>query len=214
MAARKSMVDRRAALALAGAIAGSITGTSAQAQSLFKIQQPAPERKTPRGRGSDILLYREIEEVLKTTQEIWNSQQPAKLREVWDTDDSEPWYLTEDIAEPFFSWDEIDRYWNRNGGQGHRILRWKYSNLRVKKIDSNLALAIFDHAYEYEQGSGAPPMAGQDRCLTIFRRTKGKWRHILYAQCPQGPEAYIHMMRERMLSPNPGGSREGTEPKK
>jgi hypothetical protein len=216
MVVRKSVLDRRAALALAGAIAGSITASPALAQPNIKIKvQTPPERKGPRGRGSDILLYREIEDVLKTTQEIWNTQQPSKLREVWDTDDTEPWYLTEEITEPFFSWDDLDGYWNRVGGKGQRIIRWRYSNLRVKKIDSNLALAIFDHAYEYESsGPNAQSMAGQDRCLTVFRRTKGKWRHILYAQCPQGPEAYIKMMRESMLSPNAASSRDAPEPKK
>ena len=210
MSRAKKIIDRRAALSLASAIAAGLTGTPARAQ-----PQPQLEHKGPRGRGSDILLYREIEEVMKTTQELWNSQSYGKLREVWDTDDPEPWYVPEEIAEPFFTWDEIDKYWNRSGGQGLRAFKWQFSNLRVKRLDTNIGLAIFDHFYEYQLPfPGAVPMAGQDRCLAIFRRAKGKWKHILYAQCPQGPEAYVRMMREKMVSPDFANFRDKVDSKK
>lgn len=197
-ATRKSPVDRRAALALAGAVAAGVTGRRAAAQ-----PQPQFAAKGPRGKGKEALLYLEIEEVLEETQKIWNSQDYGNLKSVWDADDDEPWYVPEEIAEPFFSWPEIEKYWTRGGGQALRAFRWQFSNLRVKKLASDLALAIFDHFYEYQLPfPGAVPMAGDDRCLAIFRRSRGKWRHILYAQCPQGPEAYVRMMRERMVKPD------------
>jgi hypothetical protein len=212
MPRRIASVDRRAALGLATAIAAGMVGSNKVAAQ----PQPQLERKTPRGRGTaDSLLYRQIEEVMQETEEIWNSQQYGKLRSVWDSDDNEPWYIPEEVAEPFFSWDELERYWSRSGGQGLRAFRWQFSNLRVKKLDTNIALAIFDHFYEYQlPASGAAPMAGQDRCLAIFRRTKGKWGHILYAQCPQGPEAYVRMMREKMVRPDFGEFRDAVGRKK
>ncbi len=193
-----SGVERRAAFALVAAMSAAVTGRQAAAQ-------PQPEfiAKTPRVKGRDALLYREIEDVLQETQDIWNSQDCAKLKSVWDADDEEPWYVPEEISEPFFSWPDIEKYWTRGGGQVLRAFRWQFSNLRVKKLASDLVLAIFDHFYEYQLPfPGAAPMAGDDRCLAIFRRSKGKWAHILYAQCPQGPEAYVRMMRERMVKPD------------
>jgi hypothetical protein len=195
------VIDRRSAFALVAALSGSDA-----------LAQPQPEfaKKAPRGKGREALLYREIEEVLQKTQDIWNSQDYARLKTVWDADDEEPWYVPEEIAEPFFSWPEIERYWTRGGGQVLRAFRWQFSNLRVKKLASDLALAIFDHFYEYQLPlPGAVPMAGDDRCLAIFRRTKGRWLHILYAQCPQGPEAYVRMMRERMVRPDFAGFADG-----
>lgn len=193
----KPAVGRRAAFSLATAMAAAFTGRDAYAQA-----QPQFAAKGPRAKG-EALLHREISEVLNETQKIWNSQDYGRLKDVWDADDAEPWYIPEEIAEPFYSWPEIEKYWTRGGGQVLRAFRWQYSNLKVKRLERDLALAIFDHFYEYQLPfPGAQAMAGEDRCLAIFRKVKGAWRHILYAQCPQGPEAYVRMMRERMVRPD------------
>jgi hypothetical protein len=152
-------------------------------------------------------LHREIEEVLHKTAEIWNSQDSIRLREVWDTDDPEPWYVPEEIREPFFSWSQLDSYWDRPGSL--KAFRWKFSNLHVKSLAPDLALALFDHFYELEVAArgpmpGLPPMAGFDRVITLFRKKPEGWRHILYAQCPLGPESYIRALREKIVSPDFG----------
>ena len=116
-------------------------------------------------------LWTEIDAVLKTTAEIWNSQHFFRLKEVWDADDPEPWYVPEEIETPFRTWPEIEKYW----GPGRRVLRafrWQFTNLRVKALAPDLTLALFDHFYEIDLAIGppTPPTAGFDRCLTIFRK--------------------------------------------
>lgn len=150
-------------------------------------------------------LHAEIESVLKRTEEIWNSQHFYRLRDVWDTDDPEPWYVPEEIETPFRSWPELEKYW----GPPLRVLkafRWKFSNLHVKSLAPDLALALFDHYYEIELAIGRPPLppptAGFDRCLTLFRRKPDGWKHILYAQCPLGPDTYIRALREKIVQPD------------
>jgi hypothetical protein len=148
-------------------------------------------------------LYIEIDAVLKRTEQIWNSQQFHRLKEVWDADDPEPWYVPEEIDTPFTSWPEIERYWN----PGRKVLeafRWQFSNLRVKSLSPDLALALFDHFYEIKLAVGppAPATAGFDRCLALFRLKPEGWRHILYAQCPLGPDTYVRALRERIVSPD------------
>ncbi len=152
-------------------------------------------------------LHAEIEAVLKRTEEIWNSQHFYRLRDVWDTDDPEPWYVPEEIATPFRSWPEIESYW----GPPLRVLRafrWQFSNLHVKSLAPDLALALFDHYYEIELAIGRPPLppptAGFDRCLTLFRKKPDGWKHILYAQCPLGPDTYIRALREKIVQPDFG----------
>ena len=148
-------------------------------------------------------LYREIEAVLQETEAIWNSQQFGRLKDVWDADDPEPWYVPEEILTPFFSWPEIEKYWN----PGRKVLdafRWQFSNLRVKPLSDDLTLAIFDHFYEIKLAVGpeSPPTAGFDRCLTIFRKKPEGWRHILYAQCPLGPDTYVRWLRQQIVKPD------------
>lgn len=148
-------------------------------------------------------LHDEIEAVLRQTEAAWNSQHFWHLKDVWDAADPEPWYVPEEIRTPFHSWPEIEKYW----GPERRVLRsfrWGFGNLRVKSLAPDLALAIFDHYYELELALGKPPppaTAGFDRCLTIFRKTPAGWRHILYAQCPYGPDLYIREMAKRVGTP-------------
>ena len=178
-------IDRRAALRMMAALGGVAAGLPAAA-----------------GAGAGDLLA-EIDAVLKKTEELWNSQQFPRLKEVWDADDPEPWYVPEEIETPFRSWPEIEKYW----GPGRRVLRafrWKFSNLRVKSLAPDLALALFDHFYEIEVAVGppAPPTAGFDRCLTLFRRKPDGWKHILYAQCPLGPDTYVRALRQKIVQPD------------
>lgn len=150
-------------------------------------------------------LHAEIDAVLKQTEEIWNGQHFYRLKDVWDADDPEPWYVPEEIEAPFRSWPEIERYW----GPPRRVLRafrWKFSNLRVKALAPDLTLALFDHFYEIELAIGRPPLpppsAGFDRCLALFRKKPEGWRHILYAQCPLGPDTYLRVLREKIVQPD------------
>ncbi len=178
-------LDRRAAITLGlGGLAGMLGGTAAAA-----------------GPG----LHGEIEAVLRRTEEIWNSQHFYRLKDVWDAEDAEPWYVPEEITTPFRSWAEIEKYW----GPPLRVLRafrWKFSNLHVKSLAPDLALALFDHYYEIEVAIGRPPLppptAGFDRCLTLFRKKPDGWKHILYAQCPLGPDSYIRALREKIVQPD------------
>jgi hypothetical protein len=164
--------------------------------------------------AGDATLHAEIDAVLRRTEEIWNSQHFYRLRDVWDTDDPEPWYVPEEIVTPFRSWPEIERYW----GPPMRVLRafrWQFSNLHVKRLAPDLALALFDHFYEIELAIGRPPLppptAGFDRCLTLFRRKSDGWKHILYAQCPLGPDTYIRALREKIVQPDFRGFSDGVE---
>lgn len=158
-----------------------------------------------RDAAAGTVLHQEIEAVLRQTEDIWNSQHFYRLKDVWDAEDPEPWYVPEEIATPFRSWPEIERYW----GPPMRVLRafrWQFSNLHVKSLAPDLALALFDHFYEIEVAIGRPPLppptAGFDRCLALFRRKPGGWKHILYAQCPLGPDTYIRALREKIVQPD------------
>jgi hypothetical protein len=181
-----AVVDRRAALA-------GLAGLAALAA-------------LPAGSAAGSGLRGEIEAVLRRTAEIWNSQDFGRLKEVWDADDPEPWYVPEEVTEPFRTWPEIENYWSPKGPRVLDAFRWEFSNLRVKSLSGDLALALFNHYYEYgvtiPGRPPQPPMAGEDRCLALFRKKPGGWRHILYAQCPPGPESYVRGLRERIVRPD------------
>ncbi len=192
-------LGRREALSLLLVAGGLGLPGVGQAGAHLGARQPAGRPVPPSEQGQ---LFKEIEALLMKTQEIWNSQDFGRLKDVWDADDPEPWYVPEEIKEPFYSWPEIERYWN----PGRKVLdafRWEFSNLKVKALGPDLCLAIFDHFYEIALGVGppTPPTAGFDRCLALFRRKPEGWRHILYAQCPLGPDTYVRALRQRIVTP-------------
>jgi hypothetical protein len=158
--------------------------------------------KEHKAQGTDIVV--EITDVLRKYEEIWTSQEFSRLRELWDTDDPEPYYVPEEIEEPLIGWPALERYWNPRPG-GRKVLeafRWHFSNVRARLIAPDLALSIFDHQYELKlAGKRNKPRAGFDRCLAIFRKKPEGWRFILYAQCPLGPETYVRTLREKIVPP-------------
>jgi hypothetical protein len=84
----------------------------------------------------------------------------------------------------------------------------------VKQLAPDLALALFDHFYEIQLIFGPQEAtAGQDRVLTLFRKTPDGWRHILYAQCPLGPESYVRKLRREIVRPDFEEFRDGLEEK-
>ena len=126
--AAEGSVDRRTVLQMMAAL-GGLAGSSAAAE-VSGGNVPAP------GQGA---LWSEIDAVLRRTEEIWNSQEFSRLKDVWDSDDPEPWYVAEEVETAFRTWPEIEKYW----GPGRRVLRafrWQFSNLQVKALTTDLAL--------------------------------------------------------------------------
>ena len=201
-------IDRREAMAMMLAL-GGLMAVPKRASGGAHVTTDTPSSETRSSAPADV--FTAIDAVLKTTREIWNSQDFARLKDVWDADDPEPWYVPEEVEMPFFSWPKIEKYWN----PGRKVLkgfRWDYSNLRVKQLAPDLALALFDHFYEIELIFGPQePTAGFDRVLTLFRKTSEGWRHILYAQCPLGPETYVRALRKTIVRPDFESFRDGLE---
>jgi hypothetical protein len=182
----KKSANRRDALGV------GLAGLAALAATDVADAQTAEDNET---------LVAEIEEVLEQTQARWNSGKRDTLKEMWDADDPEPWYVPEEYRDPFMSWAEIDEYWNPNTS-GLEYFQWGFSNVRAKRLAPDIALSIFDHFYELKvKGDTQKPWGGFDRCLAIFRKKPEGWRHILYAQCPLGAEIYVRAMREQLVRP-------------
>jgi hypothetical protein len=199
-------VDRREAVALMLALGGLMAVPAPVAAGAHTTSDTSvPDLKS----SAPDEVHAAIDDVLKKTREIWNSQDFGRLKEVWDASDPEPWYVPEEIETPFFSWPQIEKYWN----PGRKVLeafRWDYANLRVKQLAPDLALALFDHFYEIQLVFGPKdPTAGFDRVLTLFRKTPEGWRHILYAPCPLGPESYVRAVRKEIVRPDFESFRDG-----
>lgn len=149
----------------------------------------------------DAKVFEEIRVVLDRTAELFNTQQ--SVIELWDREDAQPYYIAEEIREPIVGWDALSAYMDPARKRMLDTFRWGYSNLRVRSLCPDIALALFDHWFEILiVGEHQVPRAGFDRVLAMYRKRADGWKQILYAQCPYGPYDYVQALRERAVSPD------------
>ena len=151
---------------------------------------------------SDPELFKEIDAVLKRTEEIWLAQEWWRLpEEIWDREDPSPIYVAEELYNVMVGWETLDRY-IFPPAKGLDAFRWGYSNLFTKYLAPGVALALYDHWFEIKIKAPGPignPRHGFDRVLSIYNLRDDGWRQSLYAQCPLGPDTYARRMAEKLV---------------
>ena len=56
-------------------------------------------------------LQQEIEQLFRDYEAIWDSQDLARLKEFWDDDDPDPFYLAEEQDDWRYGWESVESYW-------------------------------------------------------------------------------------------------------
>jgi hypothetical protein len=190
---RRDLMTRLAAITLLGSATATIKEARAGAHNMPEFLPYPP---------SDPKLFKEIDAVLKRTEEIWLSQEWWRLpEEIWDRDDPTPIYVAEELYSVMVGWDILDTYLFPPS-KGLDAFRWGYSNLFVKYLADDVALALYDHWFEIKikaPGRLGNPRHGFDRVLSIYNRRDDGWRQSLYAQCPLGPDTYVKRMAEKLV---------------
>ncbi len=178
-------LNRRDAVLFALALSGS-GGAAASLSEVFAQET-----------NEDSDLVAEIEAELKKQEEIWNSQDFPAIRDLWDRDDPEPYYIAAELYEPIIGWPALDNYL-APPRSGLKAFRWGFSNVKAKLLAPDIALALCDHWFEFQLvGENRVPTSGFDRLLSIYRKKPDGWKQILYANCPLGPGTYVRALLER-----------------
>ena len=147
-------------------------------------------------------LNAEIEIVLHQAAEIWNSQNYARLKELWDTDDPEPFYLAEEQDNWVFGWKQLEKYWvPAPGKRSIDAIMMRYYDIHAKLIAPDLALAAFWVRHDMKIRGPLKPWGGDARVSAVFRRKDGDWRFISYAEACMTPLLYMQKLYEMNLSP-------------
>ena len=78
-------------------------------------------------------LHEEFEQLFRNYEDTWNSQEYARLKEYWDEDDPDPFYLAEEQDDWKFGWPAVERYWEPVPGKSALESIWmRYREIRVK----------------------------------------------------------------------------------
>lgn len=149
---------------------------------------------------SDADVSEEIAATLERYRQTWDTQDFARLAELWDTDDPSPFYLPEEWVPGFIAdWESLRRYWDPVPGRVViEAIRNVYTNVNAKLVAPDVAVATFDLRYDLKV-VGQQPTGGDDRVLAVFVRRDGEWRFSAYAEAPLNPVALVRRLYQRSV---------------
>ena len=136
-------------------------------------------------------LQNELQDLLRRFEDIWSRLKPTQLRELWDPNESDPYYIAEEIAEPMYGWETIEPYW----AQAEEILvrfSIRTFDMRCKRVAQDLAVLNFTmHWNGVVKGMEHAPMGLDVRVSALVRKGAEGWRFCHYVESPLGAFPYL-----------------------
>ena len=147
-------------------------------------------------------LQQEFEQLFRNYEAVWNSQDYARLKEYWDEDDPEPFYLAEEQDDWKFGWEAVEKYWVPNPDKSALESIWmRYRNIRAKLIAPDLAIVACWVRHDMKLRGPMKATGGDARVMAVFRRKPEGWRFVSYCEAPQSPVLFMHKLYEMNVSP-------------
>ena len=145
----------------------------------------------------------EIEAVLRRTEAIWDSQDVAGLRELWDMDDPDPYYLAGEQDHWFVGWAEVNAYLAPEGAPKiTEAIRVRFYDISVRLLAPDLAYAAYWMRTDMKLVFQSKPFGSDNRVSSVFRKKPEGWRYLCYAEGFQSPTIYMQKLFERDVSPD------------
>lgn len=143
----------------------------------------------------------EVAAVIHRMSEMFTSLDGPQPIELFDRNDPAPQYLAEEEPDWMIGWDKLEWYFTDPARFAVvEAMDMNPSNIRVRSLSPDLALATWDIFAEFKFRRG-PPLGERLRANAILRRTQDGWRFIYYAEAPKSTMAYVRDMYENMATP-------------
>ena len=181
---------------LAGLLITTLLGISSPLQAGgHKVFIPPPQIDI------DPLIEAEVQAVIHETANRWNSQDFSTLLELWDPAEPFPTYLAEEQTQWFIGWERLRSYLDpAQPNPAVEAIREEMSNIQVKLIAPNLAIAVWEMHFEMKI-IASKPIGENVRVSAVLRRTDAGWRYIHWAESPKTAMVYIEDLFERDVAP-------------
>jgi len=141
------------------------------------------------------MLTRDIEAVLGQLTEHWNRMDFPAIRELWDSEETDPFYLPEESEELLASWDAIEAYWANTQATISR-LSMRIWDVQAKLLAPDLAVAVYRMHWNGAVTGYPAPLGGDNRVTAIFRQRGETWRFCHYVEAPLAPMLYLRRLYE------------------
>lgn len=143
----------------------------------------------------------EVEAAVRRMSAMFTDLKGPKPIELFDRAEPAPQYLAEEQPDWMIGWDKLEWYFNTPARNAVvQAMDMTPSNIRVRSLTSDLALATWDILAEMKFRRG-PPIGEKLRANAILRRTAQGWKFIYYAEAPKATMAYMQDLYENMARP-------------
>jgi hypothetical protein len=168
-------------------------GASASAVSIANAAEQVPTGETD--------INAEIEALLRQTETAWDSQDTEQLRDLWDVDDSQPYYLAGEQDDWFIGWDAINQYLAPRGvPKVTEAIRVRFYDVKARLLSPDLAFAAYWMRTDMKLIFSPKPFGSDNRVSSVFRRKSDGWRYLCYAEAFQAPNMYFQKLFEKDVS--------------
>ena len=146
----------------------------------------------------------EIIALLRETEAIWDSQDTARLRSLWDTQDPDPYYLAGEQENWFVGWDAINSYLAPPPGSPKvtEAIRVRFYDVSARLLGPDLAFAAYWMRTEMKLVFAEKPFGSDNRVSSVFRRKSMGWRYVCYSEAFQSPTIYFQKLYEKDVAPD------------
>lgn len=136
-------------------------------------------------------LHAELEDLLVGFRDRWCRLKPTELRELWDPEEDNPFYIAEEVPGTMYGWGMIEPYWQ----EAEKILL-KFAirtfDMKCKPLgETHAALNFVMHWDGLIKGMEDAPLGLDVRVSAIVRKTDQGWRFCHYVESPLGAFPYL-----------------------
>jgi hypothetical protein len=151
---------------------------------------PRPARAAPDARA-------EVEAVIHATADAWNTQDFARVLELWDPSETTPFYLAEEQEDWFIGWERLRAYLAPpKPSPAVQGIREEMRDIHVKFPAPDVAVVAWWMHFEMKI-IGRKPIGEEVRVSAVLRRTPAGWRYIHWAESPMTGTMYTQKLMER-----------------
>jgi hypothetical protein len=145
-------------------------------------------------------LVHEIDKLLRETEAAWNSQDYYRWLNLWDAEDTRPFYLAAEEKDFFRHREQLEKYLDPNGAaQVIEAIRMTFSDVTARWLADDLAFAAYHVSSELKLAFAPKPINSKLRATSVLRLKPEGWRYICYTEAFQSPTMYFQGLIENAV---------------
>lgn len=144
---------------------------------------------------------KEISSALTELCSCWNRLDQPAIRHLWDSEESEPYFLPQEIKEPIIGWDALEDYYKTAQA---RLVRCSMRtwDIHAKRLAPDLAVSLYQMHWNGEI-KGFDHLFGIDsRVTAVFRQRDERWLICHYVEASAAPMLHLQKYYASNVDPD------------